>query len=73
MSKTPMLKITVEALVPVDAKDAIRQSVVTSAMTAAAEQFIQAANERDGHGTVSARIVRVEQPEAQLAVETEQP
>lgn len=64
--KVPMLKITVEALVPVDAKDAIQQAVVTHAMQESAKAIVAAAEERGGRGTIKAQIIKVEVPEPQL-------
>lgn len=66
--KISMLKVTVEALVPVDAKDAIRQAVITQAMQAAGQHLIEAAETRDGRATMTAQIVKVEQPEPQLPI-----
>lgn len=59
LAKTPHLILTTTISVPYP-KDPIAQAVLTSALQRAAETFIQAANERDGHGALTAKVKRVE-------------
>lgn len=59
-----IIHMLVEVMVPVDAKNAIDQMIVTQTLTAAAESVREVVKARDGVCTVTATIKRVKEPAA---------